>query len=290
MNAIRLSKAQGRIVALALLLSLLPLSPIISYAATTIDVWTDSPLYNPDDLVTITGYVETDGSPDAGALVIVTIKDPGNNVVLTRYLVTNSTGHFQLLFNVSTAIYGDVYGDWNVIAQVSGGPSDSTMFVVGTPVISISSPVDGSTYNVNDTVTISGSFYVEENGEGISNASIAIEVSNGTATVFTTTIPTDSDGNFNTSFTITSDMASDNTTFTITVTGILTGINASVASSSVGINVIVPGGGGGGGGPGPGAGLVGGVLVSGSSSGIGLLALIPAAGVIAVILYKLRKK
>ncbi|MCE4602318.1 MAG: Ig-like domain-containing protein [Desulfurococcales archaeon] len=286
MRAIRLNSIYGGILPLILLLALLlPLSSPVSYAAITIDVWTDSPVYNPDELVTITGYVEVDGSPAAGTLVLVTIKDPTGNVVLTRYLVTNSTGNFELLFNVSTAIYTDVYGVWSVIAQISGGPSDSEIFIVGTPVLEITSPAADSTFEVNDTVTISGSFYVSENSQGIPNTSITVEVSNGTSTVFSDTVITDSNGSFSTSFTITSDMASTDTTFTITVTGTLTG-----TSSSVNINVVVPTGGAPG--PLPGAGLVGGVLVPESPSGIGLLALIPVAvaGVIAALLYKLRRK
>jgi len=90
MRAIRLNSIYGILPLILLLTLLLPLSSPISYAAITIDVWTDSPVYNPDELVTITGYVEVDGSPAAGTLVLVTIKDPAGNVVLARYLTTNS--------------------------------------------------------------------------------------------------------------------------------------------------------------------------------------------------------
>ncbi len=277
---------QRKILALALALVSILVIPQAAHAALTIDVWTDRPTYMPNEIVTINGYVAEDGTPVGGQLVIITITKPNGDPVRVTYVTTDSSGSFQTFFNVSEPLYGDVYGDWRVTAQISGGPTDTAVFVVGTPVLNVTSPEAGSSYTVGDVVAIEGLFYVEENGEGIDGVDITIEVYNGTGDlVYNSVVTTDSSGAFSDSFTITSDMvASGSTTLTMVVSEPLTGGSVSITLrvSTTTTTTTTPSGGG----------LVGGQLApSTSSSGLPLIALIPiaAAAILLAVIASNRK-
>ncbi|SVB78120.1 uncharacterized protein METZ01_LOCUS230974, partial [marine metagenome] len=78
-------------------------------AQTGITVGTNFDLFEPGQLVTITG------NADSGS-VTIQVKDPTGLPILLRTITTDSNGNFELKFRIPQAA---VLGDWKVVASTA---------------------------------------------------------------------------------------------------------------------------------------------------------------------------
>jgi 5-hydroxyisourate hydrolase-like protein (transthyretin family) len=176
------------------------LSPIVPV---DLSVETDKVSYGVGETVNVYGSLVSN-APVPNFQVALEVRDPKANPVILRSAQTNSSGQYTISFSLSSEAVPDTY-TVNATANYQGAfASNATHFeLTSTFVLAISVATDKSSYNIGETVKISGNVTVD--GLPPQQTGVAMEVDDPEdSPIATRTLQTDQTGRFQLSL-VTSD-------------------------------------------------------------------------------------
>ena len=130
---------------IAALTALVAATPAICAASLNITVETSKPSYEVGEDISIHGRLTDNGSPVPDNSVGLQVKDPHNDVVVSRTLQTNASGEYNLTFKLPTDAKNGTYTVYVSATYMQETATNNATFEYGvtpTPVGGIWIPVD----------------------------------------------------------------------------------------------------------------------------------------------------
>lgn len=172
--------------------------PIIHGSSTlTITVETSKPSYYIEESIEVHGNLTFDGSPVQNELVALTVHDPNNSPVVTRTLQTDTSGVYNLTFELSIDALLGTYTVYVSSSHDGENAMNNTTF--GLNKFSLTVGTDGKSYRIGETVNVYGDLAF--NDMPVQNGLIALEVKDPDGNpVVVRTSQTDTNGTYGLSF------------------------------------------------------------------------------------------
>lgn len=188
-----------KLIAIFLILSMIACSaiPVMAVADQfSIEALFDKSAYNLGEEVRLTGKIINNGAGYSNTDVMISIVKEDQTVVFSKQILTDNNGNFEALYTLPIDAQNGRY-----IANISSvGKSKTIEFQVNKKTTVSSVSVDKSSYEVGETVNISGIVYKDDKAQSF--VDVIVKVYFGDNIKFTKQLRTDSNGEFKTTYSL----------------------------------------------------------------------------------------